>query len=216
MDIDDHLHLRSFVKPEVMRIFKWLLGALVVHFIFIIIWNSNEKIISPEMTQWTNVKLIAGFEKITEKAKAAEKKNKALIKKEVKVNKNMINKKEGVSSVKKKLTSLAKDIKALTKATTFITANSRPYKFKNPKPAYPSFARRRGMQGIVMLNVNVNEKGFVELVSIEKTSGFRVLDQSAINSVSQWQFVPAKREGEYVSSVVQIPIRFQLNDVSVN
>ena len=206
MDLDERLHLRSFVKPDVAPILKAVMAALVVHALFVFNWFYPNEVTKAEMPQWFNVKLIAGFETVQTKSKVTGKKESPKINGTVKT----LNKKN--SFLKNKITSVEKSEKTLTKATTFIKADSRPYKLKNPKPVYPSAARRRGMQGLVLLSIRVNKKGFVENVNIEKTSGFRVLDQSAVNSVTKWQFVPAKKENEFISSVVEVPIRFQLND----
>jgi len=208
MDIDNHIHLRSFVKSDVTPILKAVVIALLIHLLLLINWFSNNEIEPVEIPQWINVKLTAGFETISTKPKTQEKQHDSPKKKE-----NSQKRKTEIQPLTKKITSAEKKQKALTKATTFIMADSQPYTLLNEKPVYPSAARRRGMQGIVLLSIKVNEKGFVEYVNIEKTSGFRMLDQSAVRSVSKWQFVPAKKENEFVSSVVELPIRFHLNDV---
>lgn len=206
MDIEDHIHLRSFVKPDITPILKAVVVALMIHSLFFINWYSSNEITTAEIPRWINVKLTAGFETVDTKTKPPEKKKKELTKK-----KNNIKKKANIQPEEKSITA-AKE-KTLTKATIFVMADSRPYKLKNPKPVYPLAARRRGMQGIVLLIIKVNKKGFVESINIEKTSGFRVLDQSAVMSVKKWQFVPAKNEDKAVSSIIEIPIRFHLNNV---
>lgn len=206
MDIDDHIHLRSFVKPDITPILKAVVGALIIHVLFLINWYSNNEITTAEIPRWINVKLIAGFETVETKTKQPEKKKKELTEKKENIKKRKARiqpKKESIAPPKEK---------ALTKATTFVMADSRPYKLINPKPVYPVAARRRGMQGIVLLSIKVNKRGFVESINVEQTSGFRVLDQSAVSSVSKWQFVPAKKENQFVSSIIEIPIRFHLND----
>lgn len=208
MDIDDRIHIRSFSKPEVAPILKAIVIALVIHLLFFINWYSNNEIETIEIPQWINVKLKAGFETITAKPKAEVKKYELS-----KTRENIIKRKAKVKVEKNKITSTKIKQKPSSKATTFINADSRPYKLINPKPVYPSAARRRGMQGMVMLIIRVNHKGFVDNVDVEKTSGFRVLDQSAVDSVSRWQFIPAKKENKFVSSTVKLPIKFYLNDV---
>ncbi|MBF0097709.1 MAG: energy transducer TonB [Magnetococcales bacterium] len=82
----------------------------------------------------------------------------------------------------------------------------------NPKPLYPSFARRQGRQGTVFLLVVVTETGQPEAVRIKQSSGSELLDQAAVQAVQQWRFVPAYRQGKAVRETVEIPIRFQLSD----
>lgn len=209
MDLDAHIHTRSFFKPDVRPLLKAVVGALIIHALFLFNWFANKEISPVEIPQWVNVKLIAGFETINEKRKPPEKKRKKIIKKTEDIKK----KAPEAYPIKNNETSVEKKDKVTTKATTFIKADSRPYKLKNPKPLYPSAARRRGMQGVVFLSIKINKKGFVENINIEKTSGFRILDQSAVSSVSKWQFVPAKNDNEFVSSIVEFPVRFHLNDV---
>lgn len=80
----------------------------------------------------------------------------------------------------------------------------------NPKPKYPLIARKRGHEGEVLLKVWVLEDGSVGELKLEKPSGYSVLDESALNSVRNWIFVPGKRNGIPIRSWVTIPIKFQL------
>ena len=101
--------------------------------------------------------------------------------------------------------------KAVKKNSGLIQAHP-DYRY-NPKPKYPMIAKRRGYEGTVLLNVYVLESGKVGELNLEKPSGFPVLDESAINSVKKWLFVPGKRDGISVSSWVQVPIKFQLTNI---
>lgn len=80
----------------------------------------------------------------------------------------------------------------------------------NPLPEYPYLARQRRWEGIVWLLVSVSPEGFVEDLSIEKTSGHRILDKSALRAVRRWRFVPATRAGLPAASKARIPVRFHL------
>lgn len=82
----------------------------------------------------------------------------------------------------------------------------------NPKPSYPDIALRQGWQGQVMLRVQVNEAGVSEVVTIERSSGYDLLDESAVEAVKQWRFNPAKRGDMAVASSVRIPIVFMIDD----
>ena len=83
---------------------------------------------------------------------------------------------------------------------------------RNPKPAYPGLAQRRGMQGVVLLLVEVSAKGYPTTVKVKKTSGFMLLDKAALKAVRSWRFAPAKRGSLPVAASVEVPIRFTLND----
>ena len=79
------------------------------------------------------------------------------------------------------------------------------------EPRYPRIARRRNQQGVVMLDVVVDEKGNPEKVAVLETSGFVTLDNAAISAVNRWNFEPQRRNNIYVKSRVHIPVAFELN-----
>lgn len=81
----------------------------------------------------------------------------------------------------------------------------------NPPPVYPLIARRRGMEGVVLLRVLVAADGRVAEVEIAQGSGFAVLDQSALEAVRGWRFRPGSRGGRPVEARVEVPIRFSLS-----
>ena len=77
------------------------------------------------------------------------------------------------------------------------------------KPPYPKRAERNGWAGTVLLNLSINAKGEVEKVGIAKSSGYKLLDQQARQSVSVWRFKPARRNGHAIAVTVQQPIIFR-------
>jgi len=81
---------------------------------------------------------------------------------------------------------------------------------KNAPPQYPLLARRRGYQGKVLLEVLVKKDGKVGSIRLARSSGYEILDSTAIKGVRNWLFHPAKRGDELVEMWVKIPIRFQL------
>jgi protein TonB len=50
---------------------------------------------------------------------------------------------------------------------------------------YPLKARRKGWQGEVRLNVAIGRRGQVETVQLASSSGYAVLDQAALKSMSK-------------------------------
>jgi TonB family protein len=81
----------------------------------------------------------------------------------------------------------------------------------NPKPKYPEVARSRGWEGNVLLRVRVTADGRSEQVTVHRSSGYKVLDDSAIDAVQKWRFIPAKRGNTAVACTVIVPIVFTLN-----
>jgi len=83
----------------------------------------------------------------------------------------------------------------------------------NPLPPYPNAARRLGMEGVVLLDVLVAPDGSAADVRVRRSSGFPLLDESALTTVRQrWRFIPARRGDTPVESRVTVPIRFRLAD----
>jgi protein TonB len=80
----------------------------------------------------------------------------------------------------------------------------------NPKPPYPRQSRRLGEEGVVRLRVHVGTDGQVLEVEIKTGSGYPRLDQSALETVARWRFVPARRGTTPVASWVVVPIVFSL------
>jgi protein TonB len=81
---------------------------------------------------------------------------------------------------------------------------------KNPSPEYPLIARRRGFQGTVVLEVMVDRNGRVGELRVLKSSGYKVLDRAAGESVRDWIFKPAIKGNEKIEMWVRVPICFQL------
>jgi len=88
---------------------------------------------------------------------------------------------------------------------------------RNPIPTYPIEARRRAQHGTVLLRIQVASDGSVERVEVARSSGFDLLDDSAIETVrTRWRFVAAQRDGIAVESWCEVPIRFALTEAQVN
>jgi protein TonB len=101
---------------------------------------------------------------------------------------------------------VAKGVSPFQRETSFV----HPRYLNNPKPAYPQEAKQRGHQGEVTLRVEVLASGQVGQIEIRRSSGHEILDRSALATVKQWQFVPAKRGKESIPLWVNIPIKFRI------
>ena len=82
----------------------------------------------------------------------------------------------------------------------------------NPRPAYPPMARRLGIEGLVVLRVQVSAKGVPEQVAVAQSSGQTVLDEAALRAVQGWSFVPARLGDKPIAHAVDVPVRFQLKN----
>lgn len=75
----------------------------------------------------------------------------------------------------------------------------------NRQPAYPADAYSRRQQGTVLLRLTVDIDGRVDEVAVHRSSGFRSLDDAAVEAARQWRFTPARRGGK------NVPILFETN-----
>jgi TonB family protein len=89
---------------------------------------------------------------------------------------------------------------------------SPPRYIENPKPQYPQEARKQGYEGKVLLKVEVLPNGRVGEVKLEKASGYAVLNQSALEAMKHWRFIPAKQGKVPIRSWVNILMTFRLRD----
>jgi protein TonB len=86
-----------------------------------------------------------------------------------------------------------------------------PARALNPDlPEYPERARKLNIQGFVLLEADIDERG--KLVTLRVRQGLeRGLDDAALASVKRWRFQPATLSGRAVPSTRLIRIRFELN-----
>ena len=91
-----------------------------------------------------------------------------------------------------------------------VEREAKPNYLKNPPPRYPQESRRLHQEGRVMLRVAVTAQGRAERVTLEKSSGYALLDDSAIQAVRGWVFHPARIGSMAVASSVDVPVRFKL------
>ncbi len=59
---------------------------------------------------------------------------------------------------------------------------------KNQGPVYPMREKRFRHEGTVILRIEILPDGLAGRISIIKSSGYSMLDNSAINAVKQWKF----------------------------
>lgn len=72
---------------------------------------------------------------------------------------------------------------------------SAPRILNKVEPEYPEDARQEGVAGTVGVKVEVLENGRPGEVRVAHSSGWRSLDEAALQAVRQWRFVPAQENG---------------------
>lgn len=78
---------------------------------------------------------------------------------------------------------------------------------------YPSLAIRKHHQGEVQLRVLIGRTGLAERIELARSSGSSILDSAAMQSVRQWRFVAAERDGVAIPTWAIVPIRFNLDQI---
>lgn len=83
-----------------------------------------------------------------------------------------------------------------------------PHLLHKVEPIFPEEARQAKIEGTVVLKVTISSDGTVRDASI--VSGPLMLLQAAIDAVNQWQFEPARTNGQPVDAQAQIEVNFRL------
>jgi TonB family protein len=78
-----------------------------------------------------------------------------------------------------------------------------------PDPAYSEAARAAKYQGTLLLGVIVGSNGSPQDVWVARKLGLG-LDQKAIETVRQWKFEPATRDGKPVAVILNVEVAFHL------
>jgi TonB family protein len=80
----------------------------------------------------------------------------------------------------------------------------------NKKPVYPAAAKRMRQQGSVLLKITIDGMGSVINIEIEKSSGYVLLDNAAIEAVKKWDFTPLVRHNKRM--IIRTTITFTLKE----
>ena len=81
----------------------------------------------------------------------------------------------------------------------------------NPPPPYPPLSKRLGEQGRVVVRVHISTDGIATRAEVQKSSGFPRLDETAVQTVLRWRYVPGKRAGVPEAMWYSVPINFVLD-----
>ncbi len=78
-------------------------------------------------------------------------------------------------------------------------------------PRYPADALKEGKTGVVVLVVDIDARGAVTGMKVERSSGDARFDAAALESAAKWKFTPATKKGRAVASKVRVPVEFALD-----
>jgi TonB family protein len=80
-----------------------------------------------------------------------------------------------------------------------------------PEPKYTEEARQAKIQGSVLLSLVVDENGVARNIKVVRSLD-PGLDQSAVDTVRGWKFMPGEKDGRPVAVMAQVEITFRLLD----
>ena len=79
------------------------------------------------------------------------------------------------------------------------------------RPVYPRLAKEEGWEGTVLIKALVRTSGKPENITIQKSSGHKILDNAAVDAIRQWRFSPAKDGNFSMEKYIHIPLKFHLH-----
>lgn len=119
---------------------------------------------------------------------------------------------------------VAPTLKPVESSATFVSQDEVPQKRNisemtitfNPSvdAYYPSFSKRAGEEGSVVVRMIVDEAGSVKDVAILQSSGFPRLDRAGVNIAMDFKFKPSYIAGKPAAVWTNLMIKFNLKDKS--
>jgi len=97
---------------------------------------------------------------------------------------------------------------APTRTEYFAAYDTPPQVIRQVPPEYPELAKMSELEGVVMVQIGVDEFGNVQEANV--LQGIEGLNEAAIEAVMQWKFTPAKQRDVPVPVRIVVPIRFVL------
>jgi len=79
----------------------------------------------------------------------------------------------------------------------------------NPNPEFSEEARKKSVEGVVVLSMVVTSEGNTDQIHITHGIGYG-LDEKAAEAVSKWKFQPATKDGKPVSVEIAVEVAFHL------
>ena len=76
---------------------------------------------------------------------------------------------------------------------------------------YPEQLWDEQVEGQTTLRLFISDRGTVDTVRVEKTSGYAPFDSAALSGSRELRFRPATRDGKPVAAWFLLPVKFELN-----
>jgi len=95
-----------------------------------------------------------------------------------------------------------------------------PRLVKQTKPVYPLRPFRRRLEGVIEVEMVIDEEGLVRRAYVIKPKGApdtvdgatADLNQAALDAVRAWRFEPARKDGRPVPTIARAPVSFRITD----
>lgn len=84
-----------------------------------------------------------------------------------------------------------------------------PRAIYSPPPPFTEQARKKKVQGVVVLSLTVGVDGTARDVTVDHGLGYG-LDENAMETVSRWKFEPARKDGEPIEKRISVEVSFRL------
>lgn len=78
-------------------------------------------------------------------------------------------------------------------------------------PTYPSSLKNSGIEGVVMVEFDVDTKGRVISARVRESTD-RAFEDPTLRAVLNWRFEPGRKDGRAVPFRMKIPVNFKLGD----
>ena len=86
-----------------------------------------------------------------------------------------------------------------------------PSEIRNPPPRYPRMARRRSLEGTVVVDVTIRMDGTAGPIRVVEQTGADLFADAVKEALEGWLFRPAQRGGVPVEAVHRIRFVFRLD-----
>lgn len=104
-------------------------------------------------------------------------------------------------------------------SSTITDYDAPPRIVKQTKPEYPENAFRRKLQGVVYVEFVIESDGIVRQARVyepedkrerSKATNARELQRAALDTVRQWRFEPARKDGQPVATIARAPVSYRI------
>lgn len=102
--------------------------------------------------------------------------------------------------------------RAATRIPTRDSVFVKPRRSRPSKPGYPITLKAQGIEGEVLVRVDISAGGLVTAVTILRGSGHAAFDEAARKAAADERFSPATRDGRPVAFTLSYEYRFRIED----